>query len=167
MLKIVFTGPECSGKTTLSKIIARNTDSILVEEYARKYLNNINRPYRFTDLLKIAKGQIRNEEQAMLNGENQIICDTDLQVIKIWSLVKYGRCDNWILQNQDYESYYFLCHPEIPWIHDPQRENKNNRIELFKIYKNDLVKNKKKFTILKGNIKERINIIHKTMIHLI
>ena len=60
--KIVFTGPECSGKTTLSNAIAKKLNAPLVKEYAREYLNNLNREYSYPDLLKIAKGQLKLEK---------------------------------------------------------------------------------------------------------
>ena len=57
MIKIVFTGPECSGKTTFSQLIAKKYNAPLVQEYAREYLNKLQHPYGYNDLLKIAKGQ--------------------------------------------------------------------------------------------------------------
>ena len=57
MKKIVFTGPECSGKTTLSKEIAKHFNLVWVQEYARQYLENLERSYNYYDLKKIAQGQ--------------------------------------------------------------------------------------------------------------
>ena len=101
--KIVFTGPECSGKTTLSNHIAKIVKAPIVNEYAREYLNNLDREYSYSDLLKIAKGQIELEESQMYSKSSSrlIICDTNLQVIKIWSQIKYSKCDPFILKNQD------------------------------------------------------------------
>ena len=53
MKKVVFTGPECSGKSTLSSAIANKFNLPLVKEYAREYLNNLNREYNYSDLIKI------------------------------------------------------------------------------------------------------------------
>jgi nicotinamide riboside kinase len=163
MIKIIFTGPECSGKTTLSTSVSKETNTNLVKEYARDYLSKINRPYEFSDLLQIAKGQRKLTQQASVYKQKFLVCDTDLEVIKIWSLVKYGKCDSWILNNQDKEAYYFLCHPEVPWKDDPFRENRNNRLDLFELYKQELFENKRKFKILKGNQKERFNTAYTTI----
>ena len=163
MIKIIFTGPECSGKTTLSTSVSKETNTNLVKEYARDYLFKINRPYEFSDLLQIAKGQRKLTQQASVYKQKFLVCDTDLEVIKIWSLVKYGKCDSWILNNQDKEAYYFLCHPEVPWKDDPFRENRNNRLDLFELYKQELFENKRKFKILKGNQKERFNTAYTTI----
>ena len=39
MLKIIVTGPESSGKTTLCKALSKHFKIPFSEEYARKYLN--------------------------------------------------------------------------------------------------------------------------------
>ena len=39
-LKIAFTGPESSGKTTLSEWVSQTYNMDLVEEYAREYLKD-------------------------------------------------------------------------------------------------------------------------------
>ena len=135
MLKLIVTGPESSGKTTLCKALSEHFKIPFTEEYAREYLDALNRDYNQDDLLKIAKGQLKAE-----NGMQ--LLDTDLITLKIWSEYKYGSCDNCILtqiQKQKSEKrFYLLCNPDIPWQADNQRENPNDREELLKIYKQEL-----------------------------
>ena len=97
MKKIVFTGPECSGKTKLSQEIAKHFNFIWIEEYARKYLNKVQSTYEYSDFKKIAKGQLELEKKTKKN--QFLICDTNLQVIKLWSIIKFGKCDPFILNN--------------------------------------------------------------------
>ena len=85
--KIVFTGPECSGKTQLSKQIAKHFGLIWVKEYARQYLNNLGRLYNYSDLKKIAQGQLNLEKQ--YSNNDLLICDTNLQVIKYGVLLNF------------------------------------------------------------------------------
>jgi len=160
--KIVFTGPECSGKSTLSKAIAKKMQLPLVEEYARHYLNNLGQNYIYSDLVKIAKGQLKAEKKAIDNIEkgSTIICDTDLQVIKIWSQKKFRKCASFILNNQDIKAYYILCKPDFKWEHDPLRENENERMSLFKTYHQDLVQNNANFIIASGPLNKRISFIN-------
>ena len=154
MRKIVFTGPESSGKTTISQAIAKKYNLPIVEEYARKYLTTLNRAYIYDDLIKIAQGQLKSE---IKKSQNKIvICDTNLQVLKIWSQTKYNRCDAFILDNQDPNCVYILCAPDFKWAYDPLRENKNNRDQLFKKYHEDLIKNKYSFHIIKGSHQKRM-----------
>lgn len=135
MPKIIITGPESSGKTTLCKNISAYLNIPFAEEYARKYLQNIKQNYTQEDLIKIAKGQLKSEK-------NKKILDTDLITIKIWSNYKYGTCDDWILDQinnqKDKNRIYLLCKPDLPWKADSLRENPGDRMELFKIYKKEL-----------------------------
>ena len=133
--KIIVTGPESSGKTTLCNALSKHFNLPFSKEYAREYLNALNRDYNPDDLLKIAKGQLKAENGIQL-------LDTDLITIKIWSEYKYGRCNKWILdqiEKQKIEKrFYLICKPDLTWQPDKQRENPNDREALFKIYKQEL-----------------------------
>jgi len=135
MLKIIVTGPESSGKTTLCKELSKHFKIPFTKEFAREYLDVLNRDYNQDDLLKIAKGQLQAENGIQL-------LDTDLITLKIWSKYKYGSCDKWILNQVEKQKsekrFYLLCKPDIPWEADPQRENPNGREELFEIYKKEI-----------------------------
>ena len=141
MLKIIVTGPESSGKTTLCKALSEHFKIPFAEESAREYLDVLSGDYNQEDLLEIAKGQLENE-QTTTNKHQLSLYDTDLITIKIWSKYKYGSCDKWILnqiEKQKSENrFYLLCSPDIPWQADPQRENPNDREEFFEIYKKEI-----------------------------
>jgi nicotinamide riboside kinase len=147
LLKIIVTGPESSGKTTLCNSLSKHFNLPFSKEYAREYLNTLKRDYNPDDLLKIAKVQLQTENGLQL-------LDTDLITLKIWSEYKYGSCDKWILtqiEKQKSENrFYLLCSPDIPWQADKQRENPNNREELFEIYKVELEKLDHNYFILEG-----------------
>ena len=57
MKKIVLVGPECTGKSTLTKELAAHFEAPYVTEYARKYIECLDRDYTQEDILKIAKKQ--------------------------------------------------------------------------------------------------------------
>ena len=141
MRKVVITGPESSGKTTLAKSMADHFQVPWVSEFAREYLNGLDRPYEEKDLLAIARGQIKQENEAASTSPRVLICDTSLMVLKIWSEYRYGRCHPWILEQIERRpvDLYLLCSPDIPWEPDPQRENPNDRDELFKLYQRALL----------------------------
>ena len=86
MYKIIVTGPECSGKTTLIKKLSQHFKISFAKEYAREYLEKNGLVYEQNDLLKIAQKQIEKEKKFNL-------LDTDLLTIKIWSEYKYGNCN--------------------------------------------------------------------------
>ncbi|HRC32267.1 MAG TPA: ATP-binding protein [Bacteroidia bacterium] len=156
--KIAIVGPESTGKTTLSKMIAAHYKTITVPEYAREYIAQLNRPYGPKDLLPIAKGQIQLENQLLFQASKVLVCDTNMTVMKIWSEQKYGFCAEWILNviNSRYYDHHFVCTPDMPWDKDPLRENPNNRDELFQLYINEMEKQQVRYTIVKGTPEERL-----------
>ena len=151
MRKIIITGPESSGKTTLCKSLSKHFKIPFAKEFAREYLQKKNKNYIEEDLIKIAEGQLISEKK-------HILLDTDLITIKVWSNYKYGRCNKWILkkiENQKYESrLYLLCKPDIEWEKDNLRENPKNRKGIFEIYKKELKNLNHDFFIIEGNNRE-------------
>ena len=175
MLKIILTGPESSGKTTLARQLATHFNALLVEEYVRTFFEKKGTPqYNQEDLVEIANGQM-NVELRMMNDESLIthhlspmlVCDTDLLTLKIWSNEVYGNCSAELAQLIDNQlvnlslnisEYYFLCSPEgIEWEDDPLRENPNDRDRLFKIYENELKFYQKNYSTLRGSKIERFD----------
>jgi len=140
MKKIVLTGPESSGKTTIAQRLAMEFNAPLVTEYARTYLNHLKRPYEKSDLWEIAQGQLLAEKEDIDNNAHYLVCDTDLLTILIWSEEKYGSVDPRISEAlaQQQADLYFLLQPTLPWTYDPQRENPTDRNRLFHIYRNKL-----------------------------
>jgi nicotinamide riboside kinase len=155
-VKIVFTGPESTGKSTLSSLLSALFECVRVEEYARNYINQLDRPYLENDLIQIAEGQLHLEIEA-LKFSDFIICDTDLLTIKVWSEYKYGNCDSWIVTQleNNLPNLYLICYPDLKWEYDPQRENPNDGIELFNIYKAEVEKLGVPYKIIKGKGKHR------------
>ena len=153
MTKVIVTGPESSGKTTLCKQLSEQFKIPFTEEFSRKYIDNLDREYLQEDLVIIAKEQLKNE-QLTTNNKQLSLHDTDLITLKIWSEYKYGNCNDWITsqieQQKQEKRFYFLCSPDIPWQDDPQRENPHNRDELFEIYKVKLEQLDHKYFILEG-----------------
>jgi nicotinamide riboside kinase len=61
--KIVAIGPESTGKSTLCKELAGYFSTLWCPEYAREYLCTHGKEYVYDDLLTIAKGQLRLEDE--------------------------------------------------------------------------------------------------------
>lgn len=159
MKKIIVTGVESSGKTTLALDLANKLKARYVSEYSREYLTHLTRPYVQEDLLKITHGQLRSELEAEQNSADLIICDTSLLVLKVWSEYKYGYCDPWILDQFETHNWdmFLLPHYDIPYEDDPLRENPQNRHVLFDIYLKELEELNKPYLILKGTAQERLD----------
>lgn len=155
--KIAITGPESTGKSTLSKQLAEYYKCVLVEEYAREYIDGLKRPYTQEDILKIAKRQKEIEFQKTKDASTISISDTELIVTKIWSEIKYQSCHPWIIENIEKQDYalYLLCDIDLPWQDDPQREHPHLRKHLFNLYKQELKSRNLNFKIITGKSDER------------
>ncbi len=158
ILRVAITGPESTGKSTLAKALANHYQTNWVREYARKYIDHLDRPYNYEDLLNIAKGQIDLEENSSENTNRFIFLDTDLLVIKIWSEHKYGKVHPEILKefyNRRYD-FYLLMDIDLPWAYDPQREHPNKRQFFFKWFQQELTKISADYKIISGNDNQRL-----------
>lgn len=159
MVKIVITGPESTGKTSIAGHFSIKFNIPVINEFAVEYLKKTGGKYSYTDLLKIARGQIRSEENLIkIINPQYMICDTDLITIKIWSKVKFNKINKEILsviESRHYD-HYILCYPDVAWEYSEFRENPNDRDVLFRLYEEELKFYTKKYSILTGKGQERI-----------
>jgi len=167
--KIVITGPESSGKTTLAKLLAKEYDAALVNEYAREYLSTLRQhfdklsvtkgenPYRLEDVLIMAKEQLRLEQSST---SELTFLDTDLTVFAIWIKEKYNQEIDWINNHlkKSKDKIYLLCDIDIEWEEDGLREHPKleDRKRLFDEYVNLLEKYQLPYHVISGDIPSRI-----------
>ena len=158
-LRIAFTGPESSGKTTMSKWLSEHFSFDFVEEYAREYLFQ-KTDYNREDLNKIAIEQFRRNQ-----APGNLAIDTEMLVMKVWCEEKYNSCSKPILELLERQKidYYFLCMPDIPWEDDPLRENPLDRERLFRTYINYVNELGFNYSILEGDLHNRKDIIKSTL----
>lgn len=156
--KIVLIGPESTGKTTLVRQLAAHYKTTWVAEFARTYIATLHRPYEEKDLVEIGKGQMEWEDKAVQKAQHYLFCDTDLRVLKIWSLNSYQSCDKWVLEQIEKRKYdlYLLCGVDVPWEYDPQREHPHLRQHFYEIYKKELQDAQQNFVEIQGNKEERL-----------
>jgi nicotinamide riboside kinase len=172
MHKIVFTGPESSGKSTLASLVAEHWQTNWVQEYARHFLQHLGREYVQDDLLAIAKGQLLLEQETLMLAEQQnlplLICDTDWTVLHIWETYRFRHHElapedtMWrALWQQEAmpATHYFLCAPDFPWQSDPLREHPEERDILFEWYENLLQAANLPYTVLSGSVEERMLVL--------
>lgn len=164
-IKVVLFGPESTGKTTLSRQLARHYNSVWVREYAREYLqnkwNNERKTCEPKDLLPIAIGQMKLENELAQKTNSVLICDTDLLETKVYSEAYYqGTCnpvlDTYALKNS--YDLYFLTYIDTPWEADDLRDKPNERKRMFEAFETTLKTYNKPYVLLKGNKKERLKL---------
>lgn len=158
--KVVVIGPESTGKSTLTQELANHFSCPWVPEFARAYIEQLNRPYEYDDLLRIAKGQIQIEDMESEKSQDLLICDTDLHVIQVWSNHKFGKVHEWVEEQIGLRKYdlYLLTNIDIPWQEDAQREHPEPemRAYFFKLYKHLLLSKGLPFEVISGSAPERL-----------
>jgi len=136
--RIVVTGPESTGKTILAQALAEKLGTVWIPEYARQYVENLNRPYDYDDVIRIARYQVAQEaefESKMRNGV--VIFDTWLIITKVWLDLVFGKCPEWIREHIRAAKIdlFLVCNTDLPWIKDRVRENGGEKREqLFQLY---------------------------------
>ena len=163
IVKVVLFGPESTGKTTLAEQLARHYHTVWVPEYAREYLqdkwNNERKTCEPHDLLPIAEGQMRMENNLIKRATDILICDTDLLETKVYSEAYYGSgCDS-ILEKYALEnSYdlYILTNIDIPWEEDDLRDKPDERVLMFNYFKDSLERYDRKYILVSGDKNKRL-----------
>lgn len=135
---VCVTGPESTGKSTLSWQLAVSLGAVWVPELARALLPRLMKEgaYSLADVERIADAQQAAEQSAFAAGHRLIVADTDLTVIAVWCDVRFGRVPDSVLRGLDSAAprLTLLSAPDLPWQADELRENPHDRAELFERY---------------------------------
>jgi NadR type nicotinamide-nucleotide adenylyltransferase len=159
--KIVIIGPESTGKSSLCSDLATHYNTVWCAEYARQYLTEHGTNYNYNDLLTIAQGQKKLEDETVLLAHNKqyVFIDTNQFVMQVWCEYVFGQCHNWILDTIATNKYdfYLLCNTDLPWTKDNLREypDEKPRNELFAIYKELLQQQSTPWAIVSGASHQR------------
>jgi NadR type nicotinamide-nucleotide adenylyltransferase len=163
IVKVVLFGPESTGKTTLSRHLARYYNTVWTPEFARAYLqkkwNNERKTCEKKDLIPIAIGQMKMENKLAKKADKLLICDTDLLETKVYSEEFYGVFVDEKLEKAASENQYdlyLLTYVDTPWEKDDLRDRPEQRLEMFNAFENALKKHKKNYIILKGDKDTRL-----------
>lgn len=151
-IKIVITGAESTGKSTLANALANNFESIWIPELARDYIEKLNRKYTYSDIESIAKQQFEFEHK--LSSEPKFIFfDTWLIITKVWFNFVFHRHPDWLdraIKNSNID-LFLLCDIDMPWIDDPVRENGGiNRKKLHALYIKEIENYGFKYRVISG-----------------
>jgi nicotinamide riboside kinase len=163
IIKIALFGPESTGKTTLAKQLAEYYKTEWVPEYAREYLqekwDKSQNICNVDDMLPIAYGQTKSENEYLLSANKYLFCDTNLMVTKVFSEVYYDYCDPLLDQAAREHEYdlVFLTDIDVPWEKDDLRDKADGRESVFAVFKQSLIDNKKPFITLSGDKNLRLN----------
>lgn len=163
MTRVALIGPESTGKSTVGKTLARRFGYTYIPEYARTYVEQLGRPYTYSDVVAIALHQIEEEHA---NHSGIVLFDTEMIITKVWMQHVYGTVDSRVeheLRNHPMD-VYLLFAPDIVAEPDPVRENLNLRQFFFDWYLSEIQATGRPYAIIRGFGEERIQAAHYAII---
>ena len=134
--RIVITGSESTGKTTLARDLAAHLDVLWVGEQSRAYASRVGRELTAEDVSPIASEQIAAEDAAQVEAERRghdtLILDTDLVSTVVYARHYYVSCPAWIEAEARARvaDIYLLCEIDLPWLPDGIRDRPRARERL-------------------------------------
>lgn len=143
--RVVVSGPESTGKTTLARRLAERYLTSWAPESVRVFLES--QPPRqppslvlWQDVDAIARGQIEAEERAARAAHELLFCDTDLHSIKVYAEHYFGRCPEWIARAARERRYalHLLLDVDVPWTPDPLRDRPGFREGMLELFRREL-----------------------------
>jgi NadR type nicotinamide-nucleotide adenylyltransferase len=164
--RVVVTGPESTGKTSLAQRLAERFSTVWVPEYARGYLDRKyagreipSPPCEASDIPEIARGQVELEEAAARRSNRLLICDTDLYVTRLYAEEYFGACPDWIREAASTRRYdlHLLLDADVPWTPDPQRDRPAERRELLARVQDMLVQDSRSYALISGSWEDRLS----------
>ena len=122
--RVVVTGSECTGKTTLAQAIARQLAAPWVAEPARAYAETRDGALSVADVVPIAHATITLHDAALATAPPELVFDTDLVSTVVYARAYYEQCPPWIVTAAGLRrgDLYLLCEPDLPWVPDGVRD---------------------------------------------
>ena len=161
MKRFVLTGAECTGKSTLAKALSDYYGEPLTTEFARSYVNQLDRELIQADLEEIFRGQIASEDAGWAKSKHFVIHDTNLLSSIIYANHYFETTCDWVNEVFLKRNYtlYLLCSPNgIQWEDDPsQRDSPSAREKLHSVFKENLEKLKLPYFKLSGDPPHRLS----------
>jgi NadR type nicotinamide-nucleotide adenylyltransferase len=160
--RVVLTGSESVGKTTLATELAARYGVPLVPEFVRDYATAKGAPLDFTDHGPIAWGQVALEDTAIAAaraaGHGLIVHDTDLVSTVAYCHHYFGRCPAFLeeLALARRADLYLLLDIDVPWVADGVRDRGDRRAEVHRLFGDTLSRLGARVTLIQGPWDERL-----------
>lgn len=173
MIRVVVTGSECTGKTTLAGDLAAAYGVEAVPEYARRFVLEKGAAPGPADVEAIARGQIALEDRALAQGApaegalaavpRLLVQDTDLLSTIVYARHYHGGCPAWVERalGERAGDLYLLAGLDVPWEPDGhQRDRSHRREEMQDLFRAALTARDLPFVEIGGDRAERLAAAH-------
>jgi len=161
MIRVVVTGSECTGKTTLALDLAEHYSTVWVPEYVRQFVEQKGTAPESRDVEAIAHGQIALENSMAWAASRLLIQDCDLLSTVVYGRHYYGDCPPWIEQAllDRPADLYLLADIDVPWVPDGnQRDRGNRREEMQDLFRRALRSRQFRFVEIRGSREQRLDL---------
>jgi NadR type nicotinamide-nucleotide adenylyltransferase len=138
--RVVVTGGESTGKTTLARVLAERWETAWAAEAAREVALARRVALGPEDVPVIARTHVRFADEACRAAEEAgrtlVVFDQDLLSTVVYARHYYGSCPPWIerLAIERVGDLYLLCHPDLPWAADGVRDRPAARAEIHALF---------------------------------
>lgn len=157
-MRVVVTGSECTGKTTLARDLAAAYGVECVPEFVRDFVTKIGGRPQFSDHGPIARGQKALEDEYRARAGALLIHDTDLLSTVVYCRAYFDRCPEWVeaaaIDRQ--ANLYLLCAIDVPWTADGLRDRPDRRPEMHALFESVLMEARAEYVVLRGSPEERL-----------
>jgi NadR type nicotinamide-nucleotide adenylyltransferase len=158
VIRVVLTGSESTGKSTLAAELARRYGAPLVPEFVRGFAEQRGGVIEFSDHGPIARGQIALEDEYVARGGSLLVQDTDLLSTVVYCRHYFGRCPEWIetAAASRRPDLYLLCEIDAPWIADGVRDRGDRRDEMQVLFREAVRASGVRSVALVGDVSTRL-----------
>jgi nicotinamide riboside kinase len=155
-LRIVLTGSESVGKTTLAADLGAHYGVPVVPEFVRGYAQRIARPITYDDLLTIATEQAAMQDarlaEAIATGRGLVVHDTDPLSTLAYAQHYFGGAPDAVEQlvRARRAHHYLLLDIDVPWVPDGIRDRGDRREEMQHLFHDTLARVEAPYSIIQG-----------------
>jgi len=138
--RVVVTGGECTGKTTLAAELAERFAIPWLPEASRLRAEDVlrreGRELSAGDVEPIAQLHCAAEDVALASCPRALLLDADLLSTVVYARHYYGSCPPWIEAEarRRLADLYLLHSPDVPWISDGVRDRPSERAEIHRLF---------------------------------
>lgn len=155
-IKVVILGTECTGKTTLTKKLAKHFDCSFVLEAGREIIPNSN-SFTYPDLKLVANEHSKRIDKTISDHSPLVIIDTDIHITKSYCRFAFEReleiSTN--IYNSNKANLYLYLNNDVEYIQDGTRLSEVERNLLDHSHREVLIKHKIDIIEITGNWDER------------